>query len=57
LLTYRPTKLIDIGFGIKNLTDVDPPSSRVLGNIQSGYDATYATPVGRMAYLTGKIRF
>lgn len=57
LLNYRPTKNIDVSLGVNNLTDVDPPSSRITGNIMTGYNPAYSNPFGRMVYLTGKMSF
>ena len=45
-------------FGIKNLTNIEPPLSLKVGNgDQIGYDGRYADAVGRSFYLTGNMRF
>lgn len=46
----KPTKALTLTAGIKNLLDKDPPSSRNSLYFQTGYDATYANPVGRQFY-------
>lgn len=51
----KPTKSLTLTAGIKNLLDQDPPSSRNSLNFQTGYDATYANPVGRQFY--GRINY
>ena len=51
----KPTKSLTLTAGIKNLLDQDPPSSRNELFFQTGYDATYANPVGRQFY--GRISY
>lgn len=51
----KPTKSLTLTAGIKNLLDKDPSSSRNSLNFQTGYDATYANPVGRQFY--GRINY
>ena len=57
LVTYRPMKSLDLGLGVKNMLDKDPPSSRIDANFQVGYDATYVNPTGRLVYVTGRYKF
>jgi iron complex outermembrane receptor protein len=49
-VSWRALKGLELTFGIKNLTDVDPPSSRTSVNFQTGYDAQYTNPLGRTYY-------
>ncbi|MFN3302965.1 MAG: TonB-dependent receptor plug domain-containing protein [Roseateles sp.] len=51
----KPTKSLTLTAGIKNLTNQDPPVSRNELFFQTGYDATYANPVGRQFY--GRISY
>jgi iron complex outermembrane receptor protein len=44
-------------FGIKNLLDTDPPSSRTEANFQTGYDATFTNPLGRTFYFRINYKF
>jgi len=53
--TVRPTKSLSLVFGIKNLLDKDPPSSRNSLYFQTGYDPTYTNPIGRQFY--GRINY
>lgn len=56
-LGWKPMKGLNIGFGIKNLLDEDPPSSRTGANFQTGYDATFTNPLGRTFYLRVNYKF
>lgn len=49
-LTVRPTKALTLNFGVKNLTDQEPPSSRNSLYFQVGYDPKYTNPIGRQFY-------
>lgn len=51
----KPTKALTLTTGIKNLLDQDPSASRNELFFQTGYDATYANPVGRQFY--GRISY
>lgn len=53
--TLKPTKALSLVFGIKNLTDKDPPSSRNSLNFHTGFDPTYTNPIGRQFY--GRINY
>jgi iron complex outermembrane receptor protein len=44
-------------FGIKNILDTDPPSSRTEANFQTGYDATFTNPLGRTYYFRINYKF
>ncbi|SEK26997.1 iron complex outermembrane recepter protein [Roseateles sp. YR242] len=48
--SVSPTKSFTVSFGVKNLFDRDPPSSRNSLNFQVGYDPTYTNPIGRQLY-------
>ena len=54
---YKGVKNLEVVFGIKNLFDTDPPVSRNELNFQTGYDATYASPLGRTYYVRAKYKF
>ena len=56
-VSYKGFKNLDIGIGVKNLFNTDPPLSRNELNFQTGYDATYANPLGRMYYARIKYKF
>ena len=53
--TVRPSKSLSLVFGVKNLLDKDPPSSRNSLYFQMGYDPTYTNPIGRQFY--GRINY
>lgn len=53
--SLSPTKALTFTFGIKNLFDKEPPSSRNSLNFQVGYDATYTNPIGRQFY--GRVNY
>ncbi|WP_431258485.1 TonB-dependent receptor plug domain-containing protein [Roseateles chitinivorans] len=48
--SLSPTKALKFTFGIKNIFDRDPPSSRNSLYFQTGYDPTYTNPIGRQFY-------
>lgn len=56
-LVWTPIKTLDVGFGIRNLTNQDPPSSRNDQGFQTGYDPQYGNPLGRVFYLRAKYKF
>ncbi|MCV2354167.1 TonB-dependent receptor [Paucibacter sp. B2R-40] len=51
----RPTKSLEFTAGIKNLLNQDPPVSRTTQGFQTGYDATFANPIGRQYY--GRVKY
>ncbi len=56
-LGWKPIKDLDLTFGVKNILDTDPPSSRTEVNFQTGYDAQWTNPLGRTYYLRAKYKF
>lgn len=56
-LVWSHNKMIDIAFGIKNLLNTDPSSSRNDQPFQTGYDPQYGNPLGRVFYLRAKYKF
>lgn len=50
-------KSLSATFGIKNLLDTDPPSSRTGANFQTGYDAQFTNPLGRTFYFRVNYKF
>ena len=59
LATYRYSRALDIGVGVKNLLDTDPPYTNNGGQafFQAGYDPSYVDPRGRFVYLRANVRF
>ncbi|HEV8688882.1 MAG TPA: TonB-dependent receptor, partial [Ideonella sp.] len=59
LLGYRFSRSLDLGLGIKNLLDTDPPYTNNGGQsfFQAGYDPTYVDPRGRFVYVRANYRF
>jgi len=55
--SWTGIKNLDITFGIKNLLDKDPPSSRKSSGFQVGYDEKNTNPLGRVYYLRAKYKF
>jgi iron complex outermembrane receptor protein len=55
--TWQPTKTFALTFGIRNLTDRDPPFSNQSATFQVGYDPRFTDPTGRMYYLRGSVNF
>lgn len=53
--SLMPTKALTFTFGVKNLFDRDPPSSRNSLYFQTGYDPTYTNPIGRQLY--GRVNY
>ncbi len=49
-------KNIDLAFGIRNLLDKEPPSTRVSQYFQVGYDPKFADPRGRTYYITARLK-
>ena len=56
-LGWKPIKNLDLVFGVKNIFDQDPPSSRTEVNFQTGYDAQFTNPLGRTYYVRAKYKF
>ena len=58
-LSWTGIKNLDVGIGVKNLLNTDPPSTRASSGsgFQVGYDSTLATPIGRTVYLRAKYKF
>jgi iron complex outermembrane recepter protein len=56
-VTWMYAKSLSATFGIKNLLDQDPPSSRTEANFQTGYDATFTNPLGRTFYFRVNYKF
>ena len=54
---WKGFKGLDVGFGVKNLFDTNPPLSRTEQNFQTGYDAQFTNPLGRTYYLRLKYKF
>ncbi|WP_374562930.1 TonB-dependent receptor [Ideonella sp.] len=57
--TYQFSRTLDLGLGVKNLLDTDPPYTNNGGRafFQAGYDPTYVDPRGRFVYLRANVRF
>ncbi|MDM5179692.1 TonB-dependent receptor [Massilia sp. DJPM01] len=56
-LGWKPMKNVSMTFGIKNIADEDPPSSRNAANFQVGYDPTFTNPLGRTFYARLNYKF
>jgi iron complex outermembrane receptor protein len=56
-LVWSRARMIDLTFGIRNLFNQDPPSSRNDQPFQTGYDPQYGNPLGRVFYLRAKYKF
>lgn len=56
-VVWTGIKNLDLAFGIRNLLDQDPPSSRKSSGFQVGYDEKNANPLGRTYYLRGRYKF
>jgi iron complex outermembrane receptor protein len=58
-LGWTGIKNLDLGIGLKNIFDRDPPSSRAASGsgFQVGYDSTLANPIGRVFYFRAKYKF
>lgn len=56
-LGFSPAKGMDLTFGVKNLLNTDPPSSRTEVNFQTGYDAQWTNPLGRTLYVRARVKF
>jgi iron complex outermembrane recepter protein len=54
---WKVIKDLDITLGVKNFLDTAPPSSRTETGFQTGYDATFANPVGRAFYVRARYKF
>jgi len=56
-LGYRGFKNLELVGGIKNMFNTDPSASRTSVNFQTGYDAQFSNPLGRMLYIKAKYKF
>ncbi|MCX7219045.1 MAG: TonB-dependent receptor [Burkholderiales bacterium] len=58
-LGWTGIKNLDVGVGVKNLLNQDPPSTRAASGsgFQVGYDSTLANPLGRVYYVRAKYKF
>ncbi|ATQ74609.1 hypothetical protein CR152_08810 [Massilia violaceinigra] len=56
-LGWKPMKNVSMTFGVKNIADEDPPSSRNGQNFQVGYDPTFTNPLGRTFYARLNYKF
>ncbi|MDQ1816127.1 TonB-dependent receptor [Massilia sp. CCM 9210] len=56
-LGWKPMKNVSMTFGVKNIADEDPPSSRNGANFQVGYDPTFTNPLGRTFYARLNYKF
>jgi iron complex outermembrane receptor protein len=55
-LSYKPIKQLSLVFGIKNLTDHQPPYTNAnQGNFAAGYNSFIVDPTGRSFYLNAKL--
>src|SRR5262249_23185373 len=55
--TWKVIKGAALTFGIRNLTDRDPPLSYQTQVFQAGYDPRYTDPTGRTYYVRGSYDF
>ncbi|WP_338844919.1 TonB-dependent receptor [Massilia sp. W12] len=56
-VSWNGVKNLDITFGIRNIFDQDPPSSRKSAGFQVGYDEKNVNPLGRTYYLRARYKF
>ena len=56
-LGWTGIKNFEVTFGVKNLLDQDPPSSRKSSGFQVGYDEKNVNPLGRTYYLRARYKF
>jgi iron complex outermembrane recepter protein len=56
-INWKPITDLSLTFGVKNLADTNPPSSRTSVNFQTGYDAQFTNPIGRAFYLKAGYKF
>jgi iron complex outermembrane receptor protein len=55
-VSVKPVKQLSVVFGIKNLTDHNPPYTNAFqGNFASGYNAYISDPTQRSFYLNAKL--
>ncbi len=55
-VSVKPIKQLSVVFGIKNLTDHNPPYTNAFqGNFASGYSTYIADPTQRSFYLNAKL--
>ncbi len=57
LVGWKAMKGLDLNLGIKNMFNQDPPLSRTEANFQTGYDAQFTDPRGRMIYARVGYKF
>ena len=55
--TWNIQKNAAITVGVRNLTDVEPPTSFQVATFQAGYDPRFTDPTGRTFYLRGTFSF
>jgi iron complex outermembrane recepter protein len=57
--SYQFSRALELGLGVKNLLDTDPPYTNNGGQsfFQAGYDPSYVDPRGRFVYLRANVRF
>ncbi|MFZ6847523.1 TonB-dependent receptor [Undibacterium sp. RuRC25W] len=56
-LGWKGLKNMDVTLGIKNIFNTDPPVSRTEANFQTGYDASFTNPLGRVFYARARYKF
>ena len=56
-VSWNAWKTLNLTFGIKNLTDRDPPYSNQDEVFQANYDPRFSSVVGRTYYLRGSYQF
>jgi iron complex outermembrane recepter protein len=56
-VAWAAMKGLNLTFGVKNLTDRDPPYSNQGTVFQANYDPRFADPTGRTYYLRGTYQF
>lgn len=57
MVGWKGIKNLDLAVGVKNLMDTDPPTSRTSANFQTGYDASFTNPLGRVYYVRARYKF
>jgi len=55
--TWSPSKAAALTVGVRNLTDVEPPTSYQVATFQAGYDPRFSDPTGRTFYVRGTFSF
>jgi iron complex outermembrane receptor protein len=56
---FTGIKNFDLGLGVKNLLNTDPPTTRAASGsgFQVGYDSTLTNPIGRTFYIRARYKF